>query len=66
MNKRIKIKKGIWHKECDCRCDNFIRILRGSALSIFSCKNCNLGIKARPIAENSIKWTEEEVKTLKE
>ena len=42
MNKRIKIKKGIWHKECDCRCDNFIRILRGSALLVFNCKNCNL------------------------
>lgn len=45
MNKRIKIKKGIWHKECDCRCNNFRRILRGSALSVFSCKNCNLGIE---------------------
>ena len=42
MNKRIKIKKGIWHKESDCRCDNFIRILRGSALLVFNCKNCNL------------------------
>ena len=29
-------------------------------------KLLDLGIKARPIAENSIKWTEEEVKTLKE
>lgn len=45
MNKRVKIKKGIWHKECDCRCNNFRRILRGSALSVFSCKNCNLGIE---------------------
>lgn len=45
MNKRIKIKKGIWHKECDCRCNNFRRILKGSALSVFGCKNCNLGIE---------------------
>ena len=45
MNKRIKIKKGIWHKECDCRCNNFRRILRGNALSVFGCKNCNLGIE---------------------
>lgn len=63
MNKRIKIKKGIWHKECDCRCNNFRRILRGNALSVFGCKNCNLGIdEDEEIQEYT--YREEAIKTM--
>ena len=42
MNKRIKLKKGIWHKDCDCRCNNFRCILRGNAFGVFVCNKCNI------------------------
>lgn len=65
MNKRIKIKRGIWHKECDCRCENFIRILRGNGLSVFNCKNCNLGVeKVKNIIMNCL--DEDEYEEIKE
>lgn len=42
MNKRIKLKKGITHKSCDCRCENFRLILEIGLITNNICERCNL------------------------
>ena len=66
MNKRMKIKKGIWHKDCDCRCNNFIKILRGNGIAVLNCKGCNIlknnGIeKPKNIIMNWLDQDEEQI-----
>lgn len=47
MNKRIKLKKGILHKKCDCRCDNFLIILDRALDTNNCCHRCNLKNESR-------------------
>ena len=42
MNKRIKLKKGITHKSCDCRCENFRLILEKGLKTNKICERRNL------------------------
>lgn len=42
MNKRIKLKKGITHKSCDCRCLNFLLALDLTLITNNMCIRCKL------------------------